>query len=166
MDIPAKFSKKMAYSSLLILSLIIPSGEHPIMNLEKIFVHEGLEFSEVLGKKMIDTETELEKIGHNNKFVSNSMSSLEVRKIRPNEYMFIQVRSLQFPANLENDMFLVPRNKTNNIIPIKLAKQETRKENSEKFFLHCVGRERDISVQPREILALFSTTKPTMSNIR
>ena len=157
----------MADSSLLILSLIITSGEHPIMNLEKIFVQEGLEFSEVLGKKMIDTETELEKIGHNNhKFVSNSMYSMEVRKVRPNEYMFIQVRSSQFPANLENDMFLVPRNKTSNIIPIKLAKQETRKENSEKFFLHCVGRERDISVQPKEILALFSTIKPTMSNIR
>ena len=85
----------MADSSLLILSLIITSGEHPIMNLEKIFVQEGLEFSEVLGKKMIDTETELEKIGHNNKFVSNSMSSLEVRKVRPNEYMFIKVRSSQ-----------------------------------------------------------------------
>ena len=86
----------MADSSLLILSLIIPSGEHPIMNLEKIFVQEGLEFSEVLGKKMMDTETELEKIGHNKfKFVSNSMSSMEVRKIRPNEYMFIKVRSSQ-----------------------------------------------------------------------
>ena len=156
----------MADSLLLILSLIITS-EHPIKSLEKIFVQEGLEFSEVLGKKMIDTETELEKIGNNNhKFVSNSMYSMEVRKVRPNEYMFIQVRSSQFPANLENDMFLLPRNKTSNIIPIKLARQETRKENSEKFFLHCVGRERDISVQPKEILALFSTIKPTMSNIR
>jgi hypothetical protein len=92
----------MADSSLLILSLIITSGEHPIMNLEKIFVQEGLEFSEVLGKKMIALETELEKIGHNNhKFVSNSMSSLEVRKVRPNEYMFIKVRSPQV-RNLTN----------------------------------------------------------------
>ena len=85
----------MADSSQLILSLIITS-EHPIKSLEKIFVQEGLEFSEVLGKKMIDTETELEKIGHNKyKFVSNSMSSMEVRKVRPNEYMFIKVRSSQ-----------------------------------------------------------------------
>ena len=60
---------------------------------------------------MIDTETELEKIGHNNhKFVSNSMTSMEVRKIRPNEYMFIQVRSSQFPANL--DPFTTVNNQT------------------------------------------------------
>ena len=50
----------------------------------------------MLGKKMIDTETELEKIGHNKyKLVSNSMTSMEVRKVRPNEYMFIKVRSSQ-----------------------------------------------------------------------
>ena len=93
--------------------------------------------------------------------------TIEIDKINIKQIKYItDIFYTQFPADLENDMFLLPRNKTNNIIPIKLAKQETRNENPEKFFLHCVGRERDISVQPKEILALFSTTKPTMSNIR
>ena len=99
----------------------------------------------------------------NRKLINGQIKIIEIKK--KIKYI-INISYPQFPADLENDMFLLPRNKTSNIIPIKLAKQETRKENSENFYLHCVGRERDISVQPREILALFSTTKPTMSNIR
>ena len=126
--------------------------EHPVKNLEKIFIQQGWDFSEELGKKMISLEN-LQQEDCWKKVSNNAIFSTEVRKLRPNEITFIKVRG-QFPSNFEENLFLIPRPKSD-IIPIKVGK----KENADVFYLHAVSREKSLNIQPNEILAQFSNYK-------
>ena len=156
------------------LQIELDKKEHPIKNLEKIFINQELDFSEVLGKKMIHMSDLHEKYyiqTSSKNTIRFEIESSDSKKIRSEETVFLKVHG-DFPVAFEDEVFLLPaRNKNNNgLIPIKLGKMEKTMENPEKFYLHCVARPENgrnqITIQSDEILAHFSTVHPSLYDIQ